>query len=229
VLGEGGFLAPPNDYFQKISALCRKHGIVFIADEVQTGIARTGTLFACEQYGIEPDILVTAKSLGGGLPIASITGRSEIMDAPGTGGLGGTFTGNPVSCEAALAVLETVQRDNLCLRAQHIGKTFVARATAWQQNWPQVRYIHGLGAMRSIELRRVDDSPADEEVRAISRYCYEHGLLTISAGTYNNIIRLLMPLVISDAQFQEGLNVMEAGLAEVFSGACRPEQKVTCA
>src|SRR5438445_2586856 len=138
VLGEVGFLAPPNDYFQKISALCRKHGIVFVADEVQTGIARTGTLFACEQYGIEPDILVTAKSLGGGLPIASITGRSEIMDAPGTGGLGGTFTGNPVSCEAALAVLETVQRDNLCLRAQHIGKTFVTRATAWQQNWPQL-------------------------------------------------------------------------------------------
>src|SRR5256885_1214503 len=161
VQGEGGFLAPPADYFQTIGALCRKHGILLIADEVQTGIARTGTLFACEQYGIEPDILVAAKSLGGGLPIAPITGRADVMDAPSAGGLGGTFTGNPVSCEAALAVLEMVERENLCLRARQLGDTFVARAGAWRKRWPQIRYLHGLGAMRSIELRRADDSPAE--------------------------------------------------------------------
>jgi len=217
VLGEGGFMAPPPDYFRRIMEICRKQGILFIADEVQTGIARTGTLFACEQYGIEPDILITAKSLGGGLPIASVTGRAEIMDAPGSGGVGGTFGGNPVSCEAALAVLDLVERENLCARAIDLGNRFVSLAQQWKQRWPQIRAVHGLGAMRSIELARTSGEPADEETRNIVKLCYEHGLLTISAGTYGNIIRLLMPLVITNEQFEEGVGVLESALGFVFS------------
>lgn len=228
VLGEGGFVAPPADYFKSLIELCRKRGILFIADEVQTGIARTGTLFACEQYGIEPDILVTAKSLGGGLPIASVTGRADIMDAPGTGAVGGTFGGNPVACEAALAVLETVETERLCARASQLGKRFVERATEWHRRWPMVGAIHGLGAMRSLELVHSPETrqPNDAATRAVTKYCYEHGLITISAGTYGNVIRLLMPLVVTDEQFEEALGVLEAALRHAFeSQAAGKESK----
>jgi len=220
VLGEGGFMAPPKEFFRELIALCRKHGILFIADEVQTGIGRTGSLFACEQYGIEPDLLVAAKSLGGGLPIASVTGRGEIMDAPGVGAIGGTFGGNPVACEAALAVLDIVEKENLCARATQIGERFVARAKKWQLRFPIVGTIHGMGAMRAIELVRCRETlqPADKETQQIVKYCYEHGVITISAGTYGNVIRLLMPLVISDEEFDEAMDVLEAALQSVSKG-----------
>ena len=216
ILGEGGFITPPKEFFRTIAEICKRHGILFIADEVQTGIARTGTLFASEQFGVGPDILIAAKSLGGGLPIASVTGRAEIMDAPGVGGLGGTFIGNPVSCAAALAVLDMVESENLCGRAQSLGDRFVERAKRWQRQWPIVGAIHGAGAMRAIELVRDPETrePADAETKQVVRYCYEHGLLTISAGTFGNIIRLLMPLVITDQQFDEALQVMEGALAQ---------------
>lgn len=216
LLGEGGFITPPREYFRTIAEICRQHGILFIADEVQTGIARTGTIFACEQFGVEPDLLLAAKSLGGGLPIASVTGRAEVMDAAGVGGLGGTFIGNPVSCAAAIAVLDTVERENLCARATRLGERFVERARQWQKRWPIVGAIHGLGAMRSIELIRDPETrePASAETKQVVRYCYEHGLLTISAGTFGNIIRLLMPLVITDQQFDEALQVIEDALAQ---------------
>jgi 4-aminobutyrate aminotransferase / (S)-3-amino-2-methylpropionate transaminase / 5-aminovalerate transaminase len=220
VLGEGGFMAPPKEFFQELIALCRKHGILFIADEVQTGIARTGSLFACEQYGIQPDLLVAAKSLGGGLPIASVTGRAEIMDAPGVGAIGGTFGGNPVACEAALAVLDIIDKEDLCARASQIGERFVARAKKWQLRFPIVGTIHGMGAMRAIELVRSRETlqPADKETQQIVKYCYENGVITISAGTYGNVIRLLMPLVISDDQFDEAMDVIEAALESVSAG-----------
>ncbi len=214
VLGEGGFITPPRDFFRILADICKRHGIVLIADEVQTGICRTGTFFACEQYGIEPDLLVAAKSLGGGLPIASVTGRAEIMDAPGVGGLGGTFIGNPVSCAAALAVLDMADQ-SLCSRAQKLGEKFVQRAEEWQKQWQIVGAVHGLGAMRAIEL--VQDTatrvPAADATRQIVRHCCENGVLTISAGTFGNIIRLLMPLVISDEQFDEALEVIADGIA----------------
>src|SRR6266571_2284340 len=158
VLGEGGFMAPPPDFFESLTAICRKHGILFIADEVQTGIARTGSLFACEQLGVEPDLLIAAKSLGGGLPIASVTGRADIMDAPGVGAIGGTFGGNPVACEAALAVLDMVEDEHLCSRASQLGDRFIGRAKKWQQQFPMVGAIHGMGAMRAIELVRSKDT-----------------------------------------------------------------------
>ena len=214
VLGEGGFVVPPPDYFRVLIDLCHKHGVLFIADEVQSGFGRTGALFASEHYGIEPDLLVTAKSLGGGLPIGAVTGRAEIMDAPGPGGLGGTFTGNPLACAAALAVLEMFESRNLSRRANEIGAKFQARAKEWQKKWPLIGDVRGLGAMQAIELVRSRETcePAAEETRQIIEYCYRHGLIVLSAGSYSNVVRLLVPLVISDEQMNEGLDVLEAAL-----------------
>jgi len=221
VLGEGGFVTPPPEFLSTVHEICRRHGIVFIADEVQTGFGRTGKLFACEHFGIAPDLLVTAKSLGGGLPLAAVTGRADIMDHTGPGSLGGTFGGNPLACEAALAMLEIMERDKLPERATQLGERFAVRARAWQSRWPQVGEVRGLGAMQAMELVRSRETlePAAEETKQITRYCYEHGLIVISAGSYSNVIRILMPLVISDEQFEEGLNVLESSLEAVLTGS----------
>ena len=218
VLGEGGFVAPPKDYFKLLVDLCHKHNVLFIADEVQSGFGRTGTLFACEYYGIEPDLLVTAKSLGGGLPLAAITGKAEIMDAPGPGGLGGTFAGNPLSCAAALAVLDLFEKEDLNARANQLGDRFQKRARAWQKQWPMIGDVRGLGAMQALELVQSQDKrePASEETKQVTQYCYEHGLITISAGSYGNVIRLLMPLVIADDQMEEALDILEGALKTVY-------------
>jgi 4-aminobutyrate aminotransferase / (S)-3-amino-2-methylpropionate transaminase / 5-aminovalerate transaminase len=217
VLGEGGFVTPPPEFFAIVMDICTKHGIVFIADEVQSGFGRTGKMFACEHYGIEPDIVVTAKSLGGGLPLAAVTGRAEIMDAPGTGGLGGTFTGNPVACAAANAVLDAFEEGDLLDRANSIGERFEKRARKWLDRFEFIGDIRGLGAMRALELvkSRETREPAADETKKIAQYCYEHGVITITAGTYGNVIRLLMPLVISNEQIDEGLDVVESALAAV--------------
>jgi len=217
VLGEGGFVAPPPDYFKVLIELCHKHGILFIADEVQSGFGRTGALFASERYGIEPDLLVTAKSLGGGLPLAAVTGRAEIMDAPVPGGLGGTFAGNPLSCSAALAVLELFETENLLTRANELGDRFLRRAREWQRRWPMVGDVRGLGGMQAIELVKSKETktPATDETKQITQYCYEHGLITITAGSYSNVIRVLVPLVATNEQMDEGLDVLESALAAV--------------
>ena len=217
VLGEGGFIAPPLDYFKVLTELCRKHGILFIADEIQSGFGRTGALFASERYGIEPDLLVTAKSLGGGLPLAAVTGRAEIMDAPGPGGLGGTFAGNPLSCTAALAVLDLFERENLLARSNELGDRFQRRAREWQRRWPIIGDVRGLGGMQAIELVRSQETktPASDETKKITQYCYEHGLITITAGTYSNVIRVLVPLVITNEQMDEALDVLESAIANV--------------
>jgi 4-aminobutyrate aminotransferase/(S)-3-amino-2-methylpropionate transaminase len=218
VLGEGGFVAPPPDYFRTLIDICHRHGVLFIADEVQSGFGRTGALFASERYGVEPDILVTAKSIGGGLPLAAITGRAEIMDAPGVGGLGGTFAGNPVACEAALAVLDIFEQQDLYACANELGERFQQRAREWQKRWPMIGDVRGLGAMQAIELVQSQETrePAAQETKQITQYCYEHGLITISAGSYGNVIRLLMPLVITDEQLEEGLNVLEGALKATY-------------
>jgi 4-aminobutyrate aminotransferase / (S)-3-amino-2-methylpropionate transaminase / 5-aminovalerate transaminase len=217
VLGEGGFVAPPKEFFSIVKDICKKHGIVFIADEVQSGIGRTGKMFAIEHYGVEPDLIITAKSLGGGLPLAGVTGRAEIMDAPQPGGLGSTFAGNPMSCAAALAALETIEKDGLLARSTAIGKKFEERAQGWQKKWPLIGDVRGLGGMCAIELVRDRGTkwPADTETKELGKFCYEHGLMTITAGTNNNIMRILVPLVVTDEQFGEGLDVIEAGLAHV--------------
>ncbi|HWW51078.1 MAG TPA: 4-aminobutyrate--2-oxoglutarate transaminase [Verrucomicrobiae bacterium] len=217
VLGEGGFVAPPPEFFAVLQDVCRRHHILLIADEVQTGFGRTGTMFASERYGIVPDILVAAKSIAGGLPLASVTGRAEIMDTPGPGGLGGTFGGNPVASAAALAVLEIMERENLPGRAETLGNVFESRARRWRERWPVVGDVRGLGAMRAIELVRSQESrePAKEETAQVLRYCQEHGLILVSAGSYGNVLRLLVPLVITDDQFDEGLSVLEGALESV--------------
>jgi 4-aminobutyrate aminotransferase/(S)-3-amino-2-methylpropionate transaminase len=217
IMGEGGFITPPKEFFPILADICRRHGILLIADEVQTGFARTGTTFACERFGLFPDLLVTAKSLSGGLPLAAVTGRAEIMDTPGIGAIGGTFGGNPVACEAALAVLDIIETQNLNQRADQLGERFRNRAAKWQDDWELVGEVRGLGAMQALELVRSRSTrePADVETRQISQFCYEHGLITITAGSYGNVIRLLMPLVITDAQMDEALDVLEAALAHV--------------
>jgi 4-aminobutyrate aminotransferase/(S)-3-amino-2-methylpropionate transaminase len=217
ILGEGGFVVPPREFFTVLQQICRRHGILLIADEVQTGFGRTGALFASERLGIEPDLLVTAKSLGGGLPLAAVTGRAEVMDAPGAGGLGGTFGGNPVSLAAAHAVLETLDSQKLCDRANLLGERFRARANSWKARWPELGDVRGLGAMQAIELVQGVGSkePAKTLVDEVLRYCHEHGLIVLSAGTFGNVIRVLVPLNVTDEQFEEGLGVLEDGLMSV--------------
>ena len=217
VLGEGGFVTPPAEFYSTLSGICRKHGILLIADEVQTGFARTGATFACERFGLEPDLITMAKSLSGGLPLAAITGRAEIMDGPASGQLGGTFGGNPAACEAALAVLDLIEKENLNARANHLGDVFRKRATEWQRRWELIGDVRGVGAMQALELvrSRATREPADAETKEIAQFCYEHGLVTITAGSYGNVIRLLMPIVITDAQMDEALDVLEAALAAV--------------
>lgn len=231
IMGEGGFITPPAEFFPILAEICRKHGILMIADEVQTGFARTGAMFACDRFALEPDIIVTAKSLSGGLPLAAITGRDEVMDSPSVGQLGGTFGGNPLACEAGLAVLEMIEKEHLCERADALGERFRRRAAQWQLRWELVGEVRGLGAMQALELvrSRATRQPADEETKQASQYCYEHGLITITAGSYGNVIRLLMPLVITDGQMDEAIDVMEAALAHVaekkgaLAGAARIE------
>jgi 4-aminobutyrate aminotransferase/(S)-3-amino-2-methylpropionate transaminase len=215
VLGEGGFVVPPPEFFTMLANICREHGILTIADEVQTGFGRTGAMFACQRFGIVPDLIITAKSLSGGLPLGAVTGRSEIMDAPIEGALGGTFGGNPLSCAAALAVCEKMERASLPQRAEEIGVLFSRITCSWPDRFPIIGNIRGVGAMRAIELvrDRTTREPAKEETRDILRACHERGLVIISAGTCGNVIRILGPLVASDDQIAEGLRILEEALA----------------
>ena len=217
VQGEGGFIVPPAGFLPALRAICDKYGIVLIADEVQTGFGRTGRMFACEHFGVEPDIIVTAKSLGGGLPLGGITGRTELMDACDIGALGTTFGGNPLSCVAALASLRAIETQNLCQRAETLGLEFERRALLWQKRWRMVGDVRRLGAMCALELVRQgpEPAPADVETKTILDFCHRHGVVVISAGPFGNVIRLLMPLVITNDQLHEALDVLEAGIASV--------------
>jgi 4-aminobutyrate aminotransferase / (S)-3-amino-2-methylpropionate transaminase / 5-aminovalerate transaminase len=217
VLGEGGFVVPPKEFFPVLREICDKYGIVLIADEVQSGIGRTGKFFAIEHSGVEPDLITTAKSLGGGLPIAGVTGRAEIMDAALPGGLGSTFAGNPASCAAALASIEAIEKDGLLARSAAIGKRFEERVKGWQKKWSLIGEVRALGGMCAFELvrNRGTREPAGAETKELAHYAYEHGLITITAGTLSNVMRILVPLVVTDEQFDEGMDILEAGLAHV--------------
>ncbi len=215
VLGEGGFVVPPPGFLPSLVEICHERGIVFVADEVQTGFGRTGELFASKHFGIEPDLLLTAKSLGGGLPLAAITGRAEIMDTPGPGGLGGTFGGNPASCAAALAVLEEFADGKLLARARSLGEQFQSRATIWQRHHAFIADVRGVGAMQAMEFVDPTGAPSAKAVKKLVHHCLHHGVLVLNAGTYDNIVRLLMPLTISDEEFNQALEVIEGGLSAV--------------
>jgi 4-aminobutyrate aminotransferase / (S)-3-amino-2-methylpropionate transaminase / 5-aminovalerate transaminase len=217
VLGEGGFVVPPKEYFKILMTLCHENGILFIADEVQSGFGRTAKMFAVEHYDVEPDLITMAKSMAGGLPLSAVTGRSEVMDHPQVGGLGGTFAGNPVSCQAALAVLNQFEKKNLLSRAERIGKKVLDRFKGFYDRYPVVGDVRGLGAMVGMELvvDRKTKEPATAATKRLVDLCREKGLLMISAGTHSNIIRPLMPLVITDEQLERGLSIVEEGLQEL--------------
>jgi len=217
VLGEGGFVVPPKEYFKILKKICEENGIIFIADEIQTGFGRTAKMFAMEHYDVEADITVMAKSVAGGLPLSAITGKAELMDHPQTGGLGGTYGGNPVACRAALAVLDQFEKKGILLRAEKIGKTVLERFKKLYERYPNIGDVRGLGAMVGMELvvDRKTKEPATTFTKQLINRCREKGLLMISAGTHSNIIRPLMPLVISDDHLEQGLSIIEESLNEL--------------
>jgi 4-aminobutyrate aminotransferase/(S)-3-amino-2-methylpropionate transaminase len=216
VQGEGGFIVPPAEYLPRLERICREQGILFIVDEVQTGIGRTGTMFAFQQLALKPDLVIVSKALAGGLPLSAVLGRADILDSPQVGGLGGTFGGNPVSCAAALQVLEKIERENLCHRAFQIGSRIRARAAEWQEEFEPVGEIRSRGAMVGIEFveNRGAKTPATALVLRLKNDCLRRGLVLISAGTHSNVIRFLVPLVIDDSTLQKGLDILESAIQE---------------
>jgi len=211
VQGEGGVIIPGDGFLARLANYCKEHGIVFIADEVQSGIARTGKLFSCEHFGIVPDLVTTAKGLGGGLPIGAVTGRADIMDAIHPGGLGSTFGGNPVSCAAALGALSEIESRDLVSRAQDIGEIFKARLGHLAQDAPAVGDVRIIGAMAALEFV-TDPQTKEPDPAATSRVlaaCHSEGVILLKAGTYDNVVRILPPLVISDYLLNDALTVVE--------------------
>jgi len=216
VQGEGGFIAPPPGYFQELARICREHGILFVADEIQSGMGRTGRMFAIEHWGVEPDLLTVAKSLGAGMPIAAVVGRAEILDSVHPWGLGGTYGANPVACAAALAVLEVFEKEDMLGKARRLGEKLGARFEAWRRRYPIIGEIRGLGAMLGFTLVRGEArTPAAEEAKRLASFCLERGLILLVCGTYSNVIRVLAPFVITDAELEQGLSILEAGLEEI--------------
>jgi len=216
VQGEGGFIAPPPGYFQTLATICRENGILFVADEIQSGMGRTGTMFAIEHWGVEPDLITVAKSLGAGMPIASVVGRKEIMDAVHPWGLGGTYGGNPVASAAALAVLEVFEEEDMLGKAKALGKKLNERLEALRKKYKIVGEIRGLGAMLGLTLVKGDKrEPAADEAKKLAAFCLERGLIILVCGTYSNVVRVLVPFVITDAQLDKGLSILEQGLAEM--------------
>ena len=214
VQGEGGFVVAPPEFLQGVRRICDENGIVLVVDEVQTGFGRTGTMWAIEQAGVEPDVVTLAKSIAGGLPLSAVVGSAEIMDAPGDSAIGGTYVGNPVAQAAALAVLDVFSEEDLCARASTIGETIRSRMLAWQERWPAIGDVRGLGAMLAIELvqNRKTKEPAPELASTLVVAAAERGLLLLKCGIYSNCIRVLTPLVLSDAELDEALGAWEQAL-----------------
>ena len=214
VQGEGGFVVAPQEFMDGVRRLCDEHGIVMVVDEVQTGFARTGKLFAIEHYSVEPDLITIAKSIAMGLPLSGVIGKAQIMDAPPDSAIGGTYVGNPVAQAAALAVLDVIGEEDLCARASVLGDQLRERMLAWQQRFPQIGDVRGLGAMLAIEL--VEDpetrEPAPRLASAVAEAAATRGLLLLKSGIYSNCIRVLTPLTLSDAELDEALAVWEASL-----------------
>jgi len=216
VIGEGGFIVPPEGFMPGLQKFATENKIVFIADEVQSGFARTGKLFAVEHEGIEPDMIISAKGIAGGLPLAAVTARAEIMDSSHVGGLGGTYGGNPIACAAALATIETIEKEKLVDRAAHLGKILVEHLTALQAKHPIIGDIRGRGAMIAIELvHEGTKTPNPEAMAKVIKYCQSKGVLILTAGTYGNVIRFLPPLVITDELLKDALGVLAEGFASL--------------
>jgi 4-aminobutyrate aminotransferase/(S)-3-amino-2-methylpropionate transaminase len=216
IQGEGGFIVPASGFLARVAEWCADHGILFIADEIQTGFCRTGDWFACEAEQVVPDLITTAKGIAGGLPLAAVTGRAEIMDAVHGGGLGGTYGGNPVACAAALGAIETMQAEDLCAAAKRIEAVMRPRLAALAEKYPAIGDLRGRGAMLAIELVEPGTkTPNPELTAAVVKACHADGLVALTAGTYGNVLRFLPPLVIGDDLLNEGLDILEAA----FGGA----------
>ncbi|MCR3721941.1 MULTISPECIES: 4-aminobutyrate--2-oxoglutarate transaminase [Prauserella salsuginis group] len=216
IQGEGGFVVPPPGYLKAVQEFAHEHGIVFVADEIQTGLARTGDMFACEHEDVVPDMITTAKALAGGMPLAAVTGRAELMDSVPAGGLGGTYAGNPVACAAALATLEIIERERLVERAREIEQRVIPRLEALTGPGSVVGEVRGRGAMLAVEFVNPGTTePADDIARAVAAHCHRQGVLVLVCGTYGNVIRLLPPLVIGMDLLDEGIDVLEEAVRSV--------------
>ena len=217
VLGEGGFIEPAKGFLPAISRFAEDNGIVFVADEIQSGFCRTGQWFACEDEGIVPDLITTAKGIAGGLPLAAVTGRAEIMDAAHAGGLGGTYGGNPVACAGALGSIETMKELDLNARAKNIEAIMKGRLNAMAEKFDIVGDVRGRGAMIAIELvkDRATKEPNPEATAALAKACHAEGLLVLTCGTYGNVLRFLPPLVIGDDLLNEGLDIIEQAFSRI--------------
>jgi 4-aminobutyrate aminotransferase len=213
-LGEGGFVPAPREYVAALADFARDHGILLIADEIQTGFGRTGKLFACEHYGLVPDLITTAKSLAGGLPLAAVTGRAEVLEAPQIGGLGGTYGGNPLACAAALAVLDAMDHEQIPSRAARMGERLRARFCEWATRYACIGDVRGLGAMIGMEL--VVDRTTKEPDKALTgrliAAALQRGVILLSSGTYGNVVRVLAPLTTPEDVLDEGLDAVERAL-----------------
>ena len=216
IQGEGGFIVPPKGFLPGLAKFAKEVGAVFIADEVQTGFARTGTWFACDDENVEPDLITTAKGIAGGLPLAAVTGRAEIMDEIHPSGLGGTYGGNPIACAAALGAIETIKSENLINRAKEIGKIMVGALTEMQKKYPVIGEVRGRGAMVAIELVQPGSKePNGDVLGKVVKYAQSKGVLFLTAGTYGNVLRFLPPLVISDDLVKEAMSVLDEAFASV--------------
>ena len=214
ITGEGGFITPPPEYFPKLYEICRENGIVFIGDEIQTGMGRTGKMFALEHWKVEADLTLVAKSLAAGMPLSAVVGKMEMMDSPHVGGLGGTYGGNPVCCRAALAVLDIFEEEDLLKKAQVLGEKVRKRFDTWQQQFELIGEVRGLGPMLALELvkDRETKEPATDEAKELVEFSHKRGLILLACGNFGNVIRTLMPLIIEDEQLERGLAIMEEGL-----------------
>jgi len=219
VQGEGGFIPAPAEFFQALRKICDQHGILLIADEVQSGFGRTGKMFAIEHSGVAPDLITVAKSLAGGMPLSGVIGRAEIMDAPAPGGLGGTYGGNPVACASALAVIEVMEEENLLQRSQEIGEQVRQYVQAMTDDFSCIGEIRGLGSMLAFELvkDRYSRAPDPELTKALTAKAAENGLILLSCGTFGNTIRILVPLTVSQDELIQGLEIIRKSLREVLS------------
>ena len=216
IQGEGGFIVPPKGFLSGLAEFARDNGALFIADEVQTGFARTGDMFGCEHEAVVPDLITTAKGIAGGLPLAGLTGRAEVMDSVHVSGLGGTFGGSPISCAAALGAIETIERENLTQKAREIGAIMSAELHAMAAKYPVIGEVRGRGAMQAIELvipGTTDPNPA--AMQSIVKYCQSKGVLLLTAGTYSNVIRFLPPLVMPEHLLREALSILDEALAAI--------------
>jgi 4-aminobutyrate aminotransferase/(S)-3-amino-2-methylpropionate transaminase len=219
VQGEGGFIVPPKEYFLKLQAICRENNVLLIADEVQTGIGRTGTMFAMEQYGVEADLTTVAKSLAAGMPLSAVVGKKEIMDCVHASGIGGTYNGNPLACAAALAVFDIFAEENLLEKGKRLGSILRDALLNMQKECDLIGDVRGLGPMVAMELVKDKQTkePAAAETKTLVKFCFDRGLIILACGAYGNVIRFLMPLVIGDDQLQKGLAIVRDGLATIRS------------